>query len=255
MPSEIFDLQQLAAWTPPPNKPIIDKGVLLEHTKMVLFGGPKLGKSIVAQQLSFSLTYFQDWLGFKTNPSSVLYLQAEIPRAEFRNRIMKMHTNFLTIAPIAKLRVGNIFGIKLDQAMGMKELNQIMTPTNANPSPEVLIIDPMYRVITERNDDALTRFFDNIDDIINRFNTTVVIIHHERKLAQSQRDGSLISVGVQDMRDSRLIEAFFDSIIQLQGDPQTDQRRLTFELRNAEKLVPPRDLLFDRNKLWFNVVP
>jgi len=65
VPLPIRSYQNLLLWQPPALKEIIAEGILYEQTKLVIFGGPKLGKSILAQQLCFCLVTGLPWLGFE----------------------------------------------------------------------------------------------------------------------------------------------------------------------------------------------
>ena len=87
---QIRSYQDLMLWRPQPLTEIISSGVLYEQTKCVIYGGPKLGKSVLAQQLSMCLVLGIPWIGFHTVKCSVLYVQAEISELLFKDRVMSM---------------------------------------------------------------------------------------------------------------------------------------------------------------------
>ena len=58
-------------------KDIIVENLMISNGVYLLVSHPKVGKSMFAQQLAFSLTTGEDFLGFKVNPSHVLYITTE----------------------------------------------------------------------------------------------------------------------------------------------------------------------------------
>lgn len=246
---DLISISSLHTWSPPTVKQLIGNGLLIEGTKMIIFGGPKTFKSILCQQLAFSFIYGIPWLGFSIIPSSVLLIQAEIARQPFHQRIMKMEGNLAGMTATKSMNVSTTFTTKLDRSDGYHELNAAVAKCN----PEVVILDPLYRLIAERDDQALTKFFDHMDWSITKYGYTLIVIHHERKQFRGT-DGNLVGAGAQDMRDSRLVEAWFDSIVHVQGDIQTDRRTMDFELRNAEALISPINFELERSSLWLKRV-
>ena len=86
MPLQSYE--ELLLWNPPPQRSIVGFGILLQHTKLLMYGGPKAFKSLLAQQLAFCISTNQDWLGIPVTQGKVLYIQAEISRVPFRGRVM-----------------------------------------------------------------------------------------------------------------------------------------------------------------------
>ena len=65
---------------------------MISNGVYLLVSHPKVGKSMFAQQLAFSLTTGEDFLGFKVNPSHVLYITTEgdINQLETRFKLMNL---------------------------------------------------------------------------------------------------------------------------------------------------------------------
>ena len=245
---DVKNLHGLLLWRPPPLKFLIGQGVLAEGSKAILFGNPKLGKSVLVQQIGFCVASGQDWLGIPTQPAPVLYIQAEIHPSLFRDRMLKtwnMAYNFQhqfeynTATAIPTPKLDTVDGMKLFRTALFKY------------KPRLLIIDPLYRFAT-LDMEHLQKVVDNIDRLIYEFNLTVIVVHHPRK-TQTDQAGSAVNRGGEELWGSRILEWYFDSIIYLQGDTDTDDRVLSFTLRNAITQGLYKNLYLDRNRLVFVV--
>ena len=58
-------------------KDIIVENLMISNGVYLLVSHPKVGKSMFAQQLAFSLTTGKDFLGFKVKSSHILYITTE----------------------------------------------------------------------------------------------------------------------------------------------------------------------------------
>lgn len=68
---------------------------MISNGVYLLVSHPKVGKSMFAQQLAFSLTTGEDFLGFKVNPSHVLYItiEGDINQLQDRFKLMNLNPN------------------------------------------------------------------------------------------------------------------------------------------------------------------
>ena len=215
----------------------------------MLFGDPKLGKSVLVQQLGFALVTGLPWVGLPTQPTSVLYVQAEIHPTLFRDRMMKMWNLGFNIPHQREYFTSTaIPAPKLDTEAGLKELSIGIQKYR----PGVVIIDPIYRFAT-LDMEHLQRTVENIDRLIYAYNITVVMVHHPRK-TQSDASGNSINRGGEELWGARILEWYFDSILYLQGDVKEDTRLLTFTLRNSTTMGYFKTLEFDRSRLIFNAI-
>jgi RecA-family ATPase len=243
VPLPIKSYQQLMMWNPAPLQEIIGDGILYEQTKMVLFGGPKLGKSVLAQQITFCLVMGIPWLGFPVKTSSVLYLQAEISEVLFKSRMEKMGAG--KPIPQDKLHTATISGFHLDKGAAASDLFQAVD----HYKPNIVIIDPKYKFVSSNDENSIIHFTDAIDQIILKYGVAVVVIEHSRKPKMSNQ-GSIVDMGGFELRGP-IIEQWADSIIRLKGDLSSDLRIMEFELRHAVNMLPAKQLVLDRNSLWF----
>ena len=73
-----------------PNYPfIVGDGIMPTAMKAIMFGPPKKGKSIVLNQLAISVIHGIDWMGFKTNPKRVIYMNFEVGNRAWQVRLRK----------------------------------------------------------------------------------------------------------------------------------------------------------------------
>lgn len=243
---EIRDLHNLHLWRPKPLKLIIGEGILAEGSKAVLFGDPKLGKSVLAQQMGFSIASGLPFLDVKVDPTSVLYLQAEIHPLLFKERMMKTwYSSFNQQHPFRYFTGTAIPTPKLDTEEGFNAIDKAVARCGAN----VLILDPLYRFAT-LDMEHLQRVVTNIDRLTYKHKLTIVIVHHPRK-TQSDAQGNAINRGGEELWGARILEWYFDSILYLQGDIESDERTLKFILRNAIDMISYKTIKLNRRKLIF----
>lgn len=247
MPLPVKSYQDLLMWNPAPLKELIGSGILYEQTKLVIFGAPKLGKSIIAQQLAFCMVMNLPWLGFPVQRSSVLYIQAEISEVLFKQRIEAMgHGRPI---PMNMLNLSTISGFHLDKPSPQLDLLAAI----AKYKPQILIIDPKYKFVSSNDENSIIRFTDLVDMAIMKHPPlAVIVIEHSRKpkIAQS---GSIVDMGGFELRGP-IIEQWADGIIRLKGDLASDLRILEFELRHAIHQVGAKQIILDRSTLWFKEV-
>jgi RecA-family ATPase len=240
---EVQTLQEMQIWNPPKPKPIVADGILYHQTKMILFAGPKMYKSLLAQQLAFCAAAGAPWIGYNTAQSNVLYIQAEIPKLLFRTRVVKMAQN--QSVPVGSLAFASEFNLKLDRAEGRQELEQAVK----KHKPNILILDPLYKILSGPEETNVVRVLDTLDWMIGKADLTVILIHHSRK-PRTNVTGQVVDMGGSELRGP-LFEQWADSILRIRGDIETDDRTIDFELRNAETLMPPINITLNRSKLWF----
>jgi len=240
MPFE--SLQTLLAYQPPPVTQYIGSDILLEETKMCLFGPPKAFKSLAAQQLGFCIAAGIPWLGFKTTQSKVCYLQAEVSIPMFRDRVYKMAHNVGT--PNGAYVFQTDRGFRLDAPSHVKKLRIDLEKER----PKVLILDPWYKMLSLQDNQSYDRTQDVMDSLIDEFKLSIVMIHHDTVPALDVGTGKTVSFF--HPRGPRTVEGWFDSIVMIEGDILTDERKLIFELRHGQELLKPVKLVLDRSKLW-----
>ena len=87
---KLVGLNELLSDDSSPPKPVIDNGVLLDGTLLLLIGPPKSKKTFLTMNLALSIASGSDFSGFKVpKPKKVLYLLAEGGYYATRDRLKK----------------------------------------------------------------------------------------------------------------------------------------------------------------------
>ena len=119
----IDNIKQLIAWQPEKQNAIVEEGILLPETRLMIFGQPKAWKSMMALHTAFVIANGLSWFGYKTSKAATLKYQAELPKAIDRDRVVKY-------AKGANSYPDNIFfktvyeRVKLDTSWGMMSFNK-----------------------------------------------------------------------------------------------------------------------------------
>lgn len=90
-------MKQLSEINENTKKDIIVENLMISNGVHLLVSHPKVGKSMFAQQLAFSLTTGEDFLGFKVNPSHVLYITTESDINQLHERYKLMNYDYSVI--------------------------------------------------------------------------------------------------------------------------------------------------------------
>jgi len=240
-------------WQPGPVIDLVGSGILIPESKIVLFAAPKMFKSLLAAQMACCLSRGEDWLDFTPqqfltiNPPpryalKTLYVQCEIPHRRFRDRLVKM--GFHHPPTLGMLHVQTEFTLKLDTAAGFNKLVSYLDAVH----PDVCFIDPFYKCLSNLDEATFNRFYDNIDSLIAKYHCSFVFIAHDVKPSTNDK-GQVVYKGGAALRGPRTLEGWFESIIEVRGDINTDIRQLIFETRHSEHLIPYTNIFMNRDQL------
>lgn len=236
-------LADFLAWEPDYPDSILERGLMYAETKTIIYGQYKSMKSMLAQRFALAVARGEPWLGFNTPElgASVFYVQSEIPHRQLQSRMRKMVGGRANLQK--ELTVWTERSLKLDQPTGMAKLERKLERYR----PQVLIIDPIYKVITGdmKEQAQVNVFLDNMDGLIDKHGVTIVLISHSRKAISDPEVW-----GSDDLLGSVFFSAWPDSIFKV----TRAQSILTvkFEvLRHAEEDIEPIQINID-DKLQFD---
>jgi len=263
MPSNIDDIQSLSIWEPAHNADeLISNGLLSPGSRMIYFGGPKSWKTILAQHTAFCLATGRDWLGFHTRICIPFKLQVELPKAIEKKRVLKYSNAMLQLTgrpdlaspPNMYFRTDNY--IKLDTPAGVKSLEQNLDLISRRypHNTIVLILDPVYKLITGHIEDSydVQRLLDHLDLMMGQFNLAIILVHHARK-SRISNDGSIVDLGAEESTGSRYLANWCDTMIQLRlVNPRESQVEVMLNFvhtRNAEEDLPNIKVKWERSTL------
>lgn len=177
-------------------RPEVISGVLRKGRKMILTGASKAGKSFLLVELAMALATGSNWIGFGCQKCKVLYINFEIPKDSFTDRLRA----------VSKAR-----GIKMSDCSGMfdclslrgyakpfRELLPSIKHKVRKGGYEVVIIDPIYKTLLGDENDArvVAEFCNALDNLATDTDATVIFCHHHSKgagegmAAQNRASGS-----------------------------------------------------------------
>ena len=154
----IDNIHELIGWQPPATASIIEEGILLPETRLIIFGPAKAWKSMLSLHTAFTLANGLDWFGYKTAKCLPFKFQAELPKAIDRKRVIK-YSKGLNSYP-SNLLFKTATYAKLDTGYGIGALDRdIQVIKSRFPDQHlVLILDPLYllmsgHIVDEYDDD------------------------------------------------------------------------------------------------------
>jgi len=161
---------------------------LRRYAKCSVIGKWKTAKSFLTIQMGMAIAAGEDFLGFKTTPANVLYVNFEISEEMFQQRVQDMH--HILNYDVSRFHYLSITDLSLD--MHTYELDEILSQSIVDGfTVEVLIIDPRWKAIRRdsNQDEVLNAFCVNMDKLIKRYGLTVIIVHHEGAGTPSDKAG------------------------------------------------------------------
>lgn len=195
-----------------------------------LVARPKVGKSLLALQLANRIATGTSFLGFRTSPSPVLYINTEMNFSQIIDRIDKMELEF----------TDDNFRLK-EQEVNERKLNlmdlQLEFQEFSNELNGRFVIIDMFSGIDMNNGYDLNNYQDmgqyvipKFRELCKKYNFTILLIHHLNKNNKSL--------------GSTAIDGSVDGIITLKQDPNLKNKILfCYESRDFESF----DLVIKRN--------
>ncbi len=192
---------------PPPPDWLVDE-LIHERTISMLDGIGSVGKSYIAMQLAVAISSGEKWLDkWNCKKGKVLVINAEDPEPECHRRFRRIAENYdkETIRDAAK----NIYYISISNLPPEVMPNLVLMDTKFQPQqffhyvaaivkeikPAAVIFDPLGSFVAVENDNAYAA---QIYALLQRLNTTIVVVHHNSKIAMSKKDA-----GIEDRAKSR----------------------------------------------------
>ena len=171
-------------------KDIIVENLMISNGVYLLVSHPKVGKSMFAQQLAFSLTTGEDFLGFKVNPSHVLYITTECDINQLNDRFKLMNL---------KPNVNKLHIIDIDDIPDfyIRDIERDIYELTFDKEPLFIIMD-MFKDIKFDTSYDLNNYqeindvvFRKLKELCRKYNATLLVTHHLNK-----RDETMGSVGL-----------------------------------------------------------
>ena len=199
-------------------KDIIVENLMISNGVYLLVSHPKVGKSMFAQQLAFSLTTGEDFLGLKVNPSHVLYVTTEgdLNQLNLRYKLMNLQPIIDKLHIIDHDDIPDFY---------IRDIRNDISGLTYDKKPLFVILDMLKDIKFDTNYDLNN--YQEINEVVFRklkelckdYNLTILVTHHLNK-----RDDTMGSVG---------LNADVDGIIKLK-ESRNDFNKLTLEYKSRD---------------------
>lgn len=159
---------------------IIDE-IMESNGLYCLVAEPKVGKSFLALQLANSLVNNKQFLGFNTNPTSVLYVNAEISELQLKERLEITGYTF---------KHNSFFFVQKDEQHKLCIRNDLLLDIRefaTKYNGKLVIIDIMfgidygYNLDINNYNDVMKNMFDKYRELSKKYNLTFLLVHHLNK--------------------------------------------------------------------------
>jgi len=235
---EIYSLTQLLQDNAVAPTPLIDDGILLKQSLLLITGAKKARKTFLAYNFGVALAAGVNFAGFKIiNKHKVLIFSAEGGYYPNRDRIQTMCEG---IDEESKKNLFVCFDsrVKIEDDENFDQLVEKIIEIE----PEVVIIDPFVKFhhLDENSATDMGRILERLRCLIEDYNLAIILVHHL---------GKDISNGA---RGSSAILGEYDACITLMREGGEDKlrHRIEFDLRHS--ISPdPRNINFDSAHLFF----
>ena len=220
--------------TPSPD-PIIDNGLLLDGTILLIVGPPKSKKTFFTQNLALSLAAGSEFAGFKVpQPRKVLYNIAEGGYYPNRDRIKTMAKN-LDENAYDNFMMSTFSYLPLNEQEPYETMYGLIQETEA----EVVIFDPMIRFhdVDENTASQMSEVFGRLRRYIEELHISIILIHHSGKVESKGGRGSNVIIGE------------YDSSVTLHKINK-HETSLSYDKRHVES-PPSNQIVFNSDTLWF----
>jgi hypothetical protein len=239
---EVIDAADLVVREFPDEPALVGGGLIVPRSLNVTSGPPKRGKSLFVLNREIRRAHGQPFLGFPTTPGRTLYIQAEIPEANLKERYVAMLKGEGLDADGLRDHIKTVTrrGLFLDEPAGFDTVRRLIEQTQ----PDLVSLDPLARFFVGEENSAreMGRLINALDRLIQEYKIAVELVHHTGKPVHGDpRQGG------HRLRGSSALFGAADSVVIL--DRTQDAWLVSFELRHAEEPAPMP--LTRTATLWF----
>lgn len=204
-PVSLYKTLSVSDITKAPKTEWLVKPLFAKESVNILAGVPGANKTWLALDLAFKLANGGEWLGFKTEPSRVLYIDEESSFAGLSDRLKLLSDK--SPSNLSFL-VGQGFKFTSQEKLNM--LSSLLR----DGSYSLVVIDSFTNCHSADENSAvsLASVFDVIKGLVREFKCSFLLIDHEGKGAMI-RDNEGISPNQYDIRGSTVKSASVDSVL------------------------------------------
>ena len=166
---------------PPITPPALFRDLLYQSGTAMLSGPSKARKTYTLLGAAVSLTCGLPWLGFRTQPCPVIYLNLEVKDFVIARRLQEI-TKALAVSPPTTLHLLNLRGHLVTVEQLEERLGQIVQDTGAG----LVVLDPYYKVssasgVEENSNDSQALLLYHLEALCSRHNAALIMAHHFAK--------------------------------------------------------------------------
>lgn len=201
-------------------------GVLFRGSRLLISGGPKIGKSRFFLSMAVAAAHGGEFLGEQFHrPLRVLWVQAEI-HINYVARRMADITQHLDGEQLADVRKNLFFTGRVDLDLTERKHVRLISQAIEDTATDIVCFDPAinFSSADENKNPEVRKLLRTIDQIGEKHDCAVVLIHHTRKDADA---GNFDSI-----RGASAFRGWYDTGIMLTGDAQLPT--VSYECRNVE---------------------
>lgn len=228
---------------------LIEPDMLPFNGKMFLYGQAGVMKSMLVLQMCYEVACGLPWLGqFPTTESKVVYLQCELPKSKFRDRVRVMAGGYPLLSPdrlwVCSSKTMKVAPNDAEFRTFIRELKEI--------KPALWVIDPQYKVLVgdENSGTDMQRLYDLLDRLADEVGCATVIVAHSRNTRFGD-DGTKIDLGFQEISGSHRQQDWGDIVCRLQRTRRG--KVLKFEKMRYDELPEALELEFHAETLTHTV--
>ncbi len=244
IPLSVKDMKDIAR-TPTLQPEFIIGDLLIRQGKALLYGKPKRGKTNLALLIALLLSGGREFFGKQTIKQLVLYITTEQQAIALSDRISKM-ANTLVI----------------DEGMllyylegGERNINRIRELIEQH-NPTFVVIDCLYNLIGETNDQkVITPWLNNFDILTKQYGISILVVHHRRKQGSKPTAGEQLDDITDEIMGSGFFGMWANLIIGMaKQDMTTDTVDVGFVSRDSKNGMDNLALFWNRDKCIFDIV-
>jgi archaellum biogenesis ATPase FlaH len=229
-------------------EPLVDN--LIERGSIGMIVGPaKSKKSMLALNLAFCITTGESFMGHEVTKQKerVLYVNLELTQQALgvRLRAMQIRFNSQNLKDMSFVNTEDFIGdeqlINSRKGIVNKEPFDRLIEASVEWGATTIIIDPLYYVVGEENDNTLvTQVLKQFSKIRSKTSCTIIVVHHTKK------DKTDWSDPFQAGRGASSIGGFFEWVLGIEplNDDDNSTARLHHGSRNL-KSAKTTKIIFD----------
>lgn len=214
-------------------KDIIINNIMKSKGVYLLVSNPKVGKSMLALQLSCSVINGTTFLGYKVNPSPVLYITTESDSGQLKERL-----DFMELEP----KKGSLFPIDRQNkaSISLRDLEYEIKTFSEDNKGKLIIIDMLkdidFDIEYDINNyqDVAQKVFPKLKYYCEKYNVTFLVTHHLNKSGKTL--GSVALDATVDGRITLIENKTNKKYVKLQMINR-DFQELDIQLKKSDNLI------------------